>query len=155
MARLNKANVAWFGLLPKVAQIIRHDWQPGNLTSEPKCRDSLAAFLRESGGPDAHVETEYRHAGTTTDVYLKWHGIFSSGEVFIELKLNLQQKDEYDRLIGQIVQINPAKHNLIVLLIGEHNENFVARLRERYKMYDVPYPSSPRIVIKKGEETTG
>lgn len=154
MALLNKANVVWFGLLPKVAQIIRHDWQPGKLSSESDYRDSLVAFLRKSA-PDAHVETEYRHAGTTTDVYLKWHGIFSSGEVFIELKLNLQQKDEYDRLIGQIVQINPAKHNLIVLLIGEHNENFVARLQERYRMYDAPIPSSPRIVIKKREGTNG
>lgn len=148
MALLNKANVAWFGLLSKVEQLIRRNWQPGKLSSETSYRDSLAAFLRESA-PDAHIETEYRHAGTTTDVYLKWRGIFSSGEVFIELKLNLQQKDEHDRLIGQIVQINPAKHNLIVLLIGEHNENFVARLQERYKMYDVPVPSSPRIIIKK------
>jgi len=148
MALLNKANVAFDGLMPKVAQIIRRDWQPGKLSSELNYRDSLAAFLRKSA-PDAHIETEYRHAGTTTDIYLKWQGIFFSGELFIEIKLNLQQKDEYDRLIGQIVQIDPAKHDLIVLLIGEHNENFVARLQERYKRYDVPIPSSPRIVIKK------
>jgi len=41
--------------------------------------------LRESAQDD-HIEAEYRHAETTTDIYLKWQGIFSSDEVLIELK---------------------------------------------------------------------
>jgi len=149
MARLNKVNVSWSGLLLKVAEVIRDEWQPGKLSSETKYRDSLAAFLRQSA-PDAHIETEYRHAGTTTDVHFKWPGILSSGEVFIELKYNLRQKGQYDRLIGQIEQLNPEKHKLIVVLCGEEvNESLLARLQERYKPHDIPYPSSPRIVIKK------
>jgi len=114
-ALLNKANVGWTGLLMKSAEIIQNNWQPGKLGSELKYRDSLALFLREAA-PDAHIETEYRHAGTTTDVYVKWAGIISGDEVFIELKYNLRHKGEYDRLIGQIEQINPKKHSLIVVL---------------------------------------
>lgn len=149
MTGLNKVNVAWSSLLLKVVDVIRNEWQPSKLGSELQYRDSLAAFLREVGG-SAHIETEYRHAGTTTDIYLKWDGIISSDAVFIELKYNLRQKTEYDRLIGQIEQINPAKRNLIVVLCGDqHDENLVARLRERYKVFDIPYPTSPRIVIKK------
>jgi hypothetical protein len=50
---------------------------------------------------------------TTTDLYFKWPGILSSDELFIELNYNLRQKGEYDRLVGQIEQINPKKHKLI------------------------------------------
>ena len=149
MALLNKANVAWSGLLLKVVEIIRDNWQPGKLSSELQYRNSLATFLRDAA-PDAHIETEYRHAGTTTDVYLKWQGIVSSDSVFIELKYNLRQKGEYDRLIGQITQINPGKRHLIVVLCGDqHDENLVTRLRQSYKVTDYPYPTSPRIIVKK------
>jgi len=149
MALLNKANVGWKGLLLKVAEIIRDEWKPGKFNSELKYRDSLAQFLRDSA-PDAHIETEYRHAGTTTDIFLKWQGIFSKDELFIELKYNLRQKGQYDRLIGQVEQINPVKHSLIIVVCGDqHDENLLGRLHERYKISDIPYPSSPRIVIKK------
>jgi hypothetical protein len=58
------------------------EWTPATLPTELKYRDSLAALLRERLG-DAKVETEYRHCGTTTDIYVKQSGFFGSSEVFL------------------------------------------------------------------------
>ena len=77
-----------------------HQWQPDRLPKELKYRDFLAEFLRERL-PQAIVEKEYRHRGTTSDLYVECTGFLRSSEVFIELKRNLQQKNQLDRLIGQ------------------------------------------------------
>src|SRR5207253_5999458 len=103
--------------------------------------------------PESHIEVEYRHLGTTADIYFKWDGFFSSDEVFIELKYDLNQKGEYDRLIGQIVQINPMKHKIIVVLCGDHpSASLVARLREHYKKTGAWVEPAIEIIVKNAEE---
>jgi hypothetical protein len=52
------------------------EWEPDDLLTELKYRDSLAAFLR-ARLKDAKVETEYRHNGTTSDVSVKEPADFS------------------------------------------------------------------------------
>jgi len=52
--------------------------------TELKYRDSLLAFL-QARLKDAQVEKEYRHAGTTTDIYVRQCGFWGSSEVFVEL----------------------------------------------------------------------
>jgi hypothetical protein len=105
------------------------DWEPGALATELKYRDSLATFLRERL-KDAKIETEYRHSGTTADVYVKETGFFSSSEVFIEIKRNLQHKAALDRLVGQIQGLQPKHNKVIILLCGETNPALVTRFRE-------------------------
>ena len=61
-------------------------------------------------------ECEYRHLGTTIDTFVQWNGILSGDQVFIELKRNLTQKAELNRLIGQIDDLQPEEHNIIVVL---------------------------------------
>jgi len=155
MARLNKLNMVLNGALAQVSSVIRNEWNPAKLSSELKYRDSLAAFLRESA-PDARVEVEYRHEGTTVDVYFKKEGFLGAAQIFIELKYNLRQKGEYDRLVGQLEQINPKKRRVIVVLCGDqHNESLLARLQERYKKAFSPMPleeNSPEIIIKASAE---
>ena len=114
----------------KIATLdVIQEWKPENLTSELKYRNSLAAFARERLST-ARVETEYRHLGTTTDVYIKTGG--SSGEeVFVELKRNLRRKSEFDRLIGQIESLKPKEHSVIIVLCGEMNLALVGRVKER------------------------
>src|SRR6266404_1081585 len=107
-------------------------WQPQALPTESKYRDSLIAHLREQLR-DAKIEPEYRHLGTTTDIYVKQPGFFGSSEVFVELKRNLLQKAQYDRLVGQIESLEPKKnHPIIVVLCGETNPTLLTRLKERY-----------------------
>ena len=106
-------------------------WQPQALPTESKYRDSLIAHLREELR-ESKIEPEYRHLGTTTDIYVKQPGFFGSSEVFVELKRNFLQKAQYDRLVGQIESLEPKKNPIIVLLCGETNPTLLTRLKQRY-----------------------
>lgn len=107
------------------------EWQPESLPTETKYRDSLVGFLR-ARIKDAKVETEYRHSGTTADIYVKQPGFFGSSEVFVELKRHLIQKAQLDRLIGQIHGLQPKKNKIIVVLCGDTNPAWVNRFKELF-----------------------
>ena len=113
-----------------VVGLIR-EWEPARLPKELKYRDSLASFLRERL-PQAIVEKEYRHSGTTSDLYVECNGFLRTSEVFIELKRNLLQKNQLDRLVGQLESLNPRKHRIIVVLCGETKPELLTRLRLQY-----------------------
>jgi hypothetical protein len=116
--------------LDTVVHLIQ-EWQPAKLPKELKYRDSLASFLRERL-PRAVVEKEYRHSGTTSDLYVECSGFLWTSEVFIELKRNLLQKNQLDRLVGQLESLNPRKHRIIVVLCGETKPELLTRLRLQY-----------------------
>jgi hypothetical protein len=111
------------------------EWQPQQLPTEFKYRDSLSTFLR-GRLRDAKVETEYRHIGTTIDIYVKEAGFFGSSEVFVELKRNLLHKAQLDRLVGQLESLQPRKNAIVVILCGETSPALVTRLKEKYKIVD-------------------
>jgi hypothetical protein len=108
-----------------------HLWQPDRFPKELKYRDSLANFLRERL-PRAIIEKEYRHSGTTSDLYVECNGFLRTSEVFIELKRDLLQKNQLDRLIGQLESLKPSKHRIIVVLCGETKPELLTRLRLQY-----------------------
>jgi hypothetical protein len=103
--------------LESVLKLVQQ-WEPGVQPTELKYRDSLVAFIRDNL-KDSKIETEYRHRGTTVDIYVKKPGFLSSSEVFVELKRDLKQKAQLDRLVGQIASIGPDKSAIIVVLCGE------------------------------------
>jgi hypothetical protein len=108
-------------------------WQPELMETELKYRNSLVAFLRTHLKNEVKIETEYRHSGTTTDVYVKQPGFFGASEVFVELKRNLMQKAQLDRLIGQIHTLQPKKNKILLVLCGETNPALVSRFREQFR----------------------
>ncbi len=112
------------------------DWQLQARPTEMQYRKALTIFLRERMPKGTRVDPEYRHKGTTTDIYVKQPGFFGSSEVFIELKRNLLQKAQYDRLVGQIEGLEPGKSAIIVVLCGETNPSMVTRLKEKYEITD-------------------
>lgn len=59
--------------------------------------------------------------------------MISQTEVFVELKLNLKGKGEFDRLLGQITEVNPRKRRVLVVLCGDIKTEWYNRLREIYK----------------------
>lgn len=79
------------------------------------------------------VEKEYRHLGTTLDLWLRWGGLLSSEEICFELKVKLSRKTDYDRLVGQIEGIDPRKNQVIVVLIGDTDPSLLGRLKDRYR----------------------
>ena len=105
-------------------------WQPEAFPTELKYRDSLAALLRAQ--LEGTIETEYRHAGTTIDVYVKQAGFWKPSKVYIELKRNLLHKAQLDRLVGQLESLAPKKNSIIVLLCGETSPSLLTRLTEKY-----------------------
>jgi hypothetical protein len=114
----------------KVVKLV-NEWKPDICPTELKYRDSLVRFLR-SKMDGATIETEYRHQGTTTDIYVKVPSLFSASETFVELKRNLLQKSQLDRLVGQLEQLRPSKNYIVVVLCGETNPALLTRLKERY-----------------------
>ena len=132
------------------------EWQPESLPTELKYRDSLAAFLRE-GIKDAKIETEYRHTGTTADVYVKQTGFFGSSEVFVEIKRNLIHKAQLDRLIGQVHELQPKKNSIIVVLCGDVNPALVTRFKELFadQLFTLipDIPSNLALVVKEVPKT--
>jgi hypothetical protein len=132
MEKLDKSAVALNGLLPALLAHVER-WQPGALATELKYRDSLIQYLRDSLPSDCRVEREYRHGGTTADVYVHWKGLLFSGEVFLELKVNLQKRAVFDRLVGQIENLDPEHRLILAVLIGDTDPALLQRLRDRYK----------------------
>jgi len=132
MPPLTKDSVAWNGLLPSLASLITDSWRPGVESNEAGYRDSLLTFLRGNVPSDARVEREYRHQGTTTDLFLHWQGHIWTDEIFIEIKRNLKSKPTYDRLIGQLETLKPTERKILVVLVGDTEPSFLGRLREHY-----------------------
>lgn len=81
---------------------------------------------------DARVEKEYRHRGTTMDIYVTWKGILQSDGLTFELKKDLTKKTDFDRLVGQIEGLDPVKNKVIVVLVGKTDKALLGRLREKY-----------------------
>src|SRR5579859_2768330 len=135
--------------LQKVVKLIK-EWQPGILATELKYRDSLTVFLRESLN-GAKIENEYRHEGTTIDIHIKIPGFFSATQIYIELKRNLLQKTQLDRLVGQLESLQPSKNTIIVVLCGETNPGLLDRLKEKYSIGD-PFFSRIALVLKEAEK---
>lgn len=129
-----------------VTKVIR-EWQPTDLSSELKYRDSLIDLLRERLN-SAKIEREYRHYGTTTDIYVQQTSLFSTSEVFVELKRDLNQKSKLDRLIGQITCLKPKDNYIIVVLCGDTDAALLTRLKETFGIND-GWPSMVTVEVKK------
>lgn len=128
---ITEAGVVWRGLMDSVLLALKQ-WDPPRLDRELDYHEHLAGFLRANAPSNFLVAKEYPHAGSNVDVYVRRRGSIITEEVFMELKLDLQDVPGYDRLVGQIERIDPAKHDVIVVLIGETDPRFAAQLRQRY-----------------------
>ncbi|HXM93152.1 MAG TPA: hypothetical protein VOA64_02685 [Candidatus Dormibacteraeota bacterium] len=136
--------------IESVNKLIR-EWQPAQSANELQYRNSLTALLRERL-PKAKIETEYRHNGTTIDIYAKEPGLFGSTEVFVELKRNLLHKAQLDRLVGQIESLQPGKNAILVVLCGDTNPALVTRLKEKYGIAGKAVVFGPGMgVVVKGD----
>ncbi len=108
------------------------EWEPEPQANELSYRNALMAHLGQHLRNVKRIESEYRHLGTTTDIYIKQSGFWGDSEVFVELKRNLVSKTQLDRLVGQIELLEPKKHAIVIVLCGETNAALVARLSEKY-----------------------
>ncbi len=109
-------------------------WRPGELPNEKAYHLSLEAFLRKKH-PQANLEREYRHNGTTIDIYFAKPGLLGTRHLFFELKRNLTKKGECDRLIGQVERMHGGSYNSLIVLCGRSDPRWVQRLCDRFKAH--------------------
>jgi len=136
VTKLTPFSVNTGGLLPRLIQVIA-EWEPGALGHERAYHRSLEEFLRERN-PDATIEREYRHLGTTVDLYVEYSPLWAriwgeKREAFIEIKRDLKRKSDYDRLVGQIEDLDPGRNIILVILCGDTAPQWLTRLKERYR----------------------
>jgi len=134
---ISKLAVTWEGLLTSFSKLVGK-WRPPQQKNEAGYRDHLLALIRSSVPSDTKVEKEYRHHGTTIDIWIQWSGLVLSGELALELKVNLKKKTEFDRLVGQIESLKPEKNAVLVVLIGETDPSLLGRLQEKYSSFIKP-----------------
>ena len=131
MAKIEKLAVTMNGLLSVFADFLK-TWSPPKLKNEIAYRDHLLAYIRESVPSDTKVEREFRHRGTTMDIWIGWKGFLSSDELAFELKLNLKKKTDFDRLVGQIEGLDPGSNKILIVLVGESDHALLGRLNDKY-----------------------
>jgi hypothetical protein len=146
MEKLTALSVSVNGLMPELASLL-NSWQPGNHRTEKEYSDELAEFLRGAVPSDAKVEREYRHHGTTMDLYLRWKGLLSETEVFFEVKKDLKKKTDFDRLVGQIEGLEPARNFVVVLLFGTSSPQLIGRIKEKYEEALADTFSQPQLLL--------
>jgi len=151
---IRKLAVTWEGLLTVLFKLTSK-WQPPRLKNEAAYRDHLLELIRSSVPSDTKVEKEYRHHGTTIDIWVRWTGLLFSGELALELKVNLRKKAEFDRLVGQIESLNPEANAVLVVLIGETDRSLLGRLQDKYSRFiKPPAGTTPTLAIVEISITT-
>ena len=142
MKRIEKLSVTISGLLPVITELVGK-WVPTKQRSETAYRDLLLAHFREVLPADTKLEKEYRHRGTTMDLWLGWKGLLTTDELAFELKLNLKKKADYDRLVGQIEGLQPKGNKVLVVLIGDTDMALLGRLKDHYAALLNPPSGTP------------
>lgn len=133
MSALSGVDVFFAGIVLAVRQLLE-EWTPGELDSEKKHQESLFRFLQEQL-PDCMIRREYPDGGAVVDLYLKRKGFFGTEELFFELKHDLSDKAEFNRLVGQLMDMEPKRRKIVVVLCGKTDRSMVQRLREHFKDY--------------------
>jgi hypothetical protein len=134
---MGKLAVTWNGLLPSIVELVRY-WAPPPLKNEAAYRDHLLSHIRASVPEDTKLEREFRHQGTTIDIWLRWSGLVQRSELAFELKVNLKKKTEFDRLVGQVESLEPKSNNVLLVLIGKTDQSLLGRLQDKYAAYIAP-----------------
>lgn len=134
MTKLSKVAIGFHGLVDSLCGLLQ-EWHPPSLKTESEYSDALAEYLRVRLPEDARVEREYRHEGTTCDLYVRYSGLLASDSVLFEVKRSLRRKSDYDRLVGQIEGLRPKKNKVMVVLVGDTDPALLGRLREQFKPY--------------------
>ena len=144
MEKIERFEVTFSSLLPVFSKRIEK-WKPPRLKSEIAYRDELLSCLRKIVPEDVRVEKEYRHRGTTIDIWIGWKGYLFDDELAIEIKHNLNKKTDFDRLVGQIEGLDPKENKILVALIGETDPALIGRLKGKYS--EMIKTDEPKVAI--------
>ncbi|MEM4365068.1 MAG: hypothetical protein QXJ44_04065 [Candidatus Nitrosocaldus sp.] len=120
-------------LFEEVVNLIK-EWEPKKKYSyESKYRDDLLKFLREklnrNEGFFGIRLYQYQRLSITKEDGRGLCDIAINKEIGIEIKKDLKNKSQVDRLIGQIIGYKKEYQDLIIVLVGNTNDDMVESLR--------------------------
>ena len=122
----NMPNSFFFGLLAgplnKVADAV-HRWEYQSISSEAEAEELLYDHLRMEF-PGIDIRRQFNYDRIRADLLV-------NDEVAIELKYNLVETTELQRLIGQLDTYHSWGKQMLVLVIGNIHDDYVTRLKQR------------------------
>jgi hypothetical protein len=128
-------------LFDNVLQAI-NEWNPqAGYSTERKYRDDLLEFLQEKlNGSEGSVFSSpiwgFDHSGRHFIKKEAGRGLADIGiddEIGIELKFNLKQKSQIDRLVGQVVDYLSAYSYVIIVLCGHPKQEAIGVLKHNLR----------------------
>jgi hypothetical protein len=99
------------------------EWQPSQYKTEKDYENSLYDFLRNSL-PGVVITPQYGFGRARTDIVV-------SDKVAIEIKKDLNDTSEFQRLIGQVVQFKDWRGYFLILLTGRTDNNLRDDLQKK------------------------
>jgi len=90
-------------------------WVPKKCSTEKEYEKSLLNFLNKEI-PDIKIIPQYAIGRSKADLLI-------GNDIILEIKKDLTKTTQYDRLIGQLTRYQEWKGRVIVLLVGEVDNN--------------------------------
>ena len=128
-------------------------WQPAkNYRSEIKYTEDLHSALREKF-QNSQVTRDDKNNKKGLDIGIIHQSMYGDISVGIELKYNLDKTAEYHRLIGQIETKGWRYGHIVVVLVGQTNNNMYINLNNWVKSKRnviTGVPQKPIYIVSKG-----
>jgi hypothetical protein len=103
------------------------EWKPSSCESEKDYEKSLYTHL-EKGGLEGKITKQYGVGRSKVDIAV-------GKDVFVELKKDLKNTGQLQRLIGQLEIYSKDLNNVIIVLCGEVDKNLLKQLIDKVKSY--------------------
>ncbi len=132
MDTLTKGEVWWRELMPVLLPHLQR-WSPPSRPTAAAYADLLADYLRHSVPGDSSVDRYLEVGDATAMLRLAWQGVLFTVEAWIEVVDSLQNRDEYDRVVGRLEQLGVHERRFIVVVVRDRKQALVERLARRYK----------------------
>jgi predicted DNA binding CopG/RHH family protein len=100
-------------------------WAPSDCSTEKEYENSLYEFLHREL-PDVQITKQYAMGRARADMYI-------GSKLILEVKTDLNRKGEYQRLLGQILELKARDEWMVVVLTGNTDPYFPKALREHFK----------------------
>ena len=117
-------------------------WSPRKCVTEKDYEESLYAYLhKEIDDPSIDITKQFAIGRKKADIKI-------GNDAIIELKKDLGETGQYDRLMGQLKEYQQWKGAIFVVLVGEHEPNLRKKLIKESGMGSM-WDEAKFIVIEK------
>jgi hypothetical protein len=104
-----------------IANLIKK-WKPVDCENEKDFEKSLYNFLHKKL-PDTQITKQYAKGRIKADLAVE-------DKIIIELKNNLDSRNKFQRLLGQLLEYKSWEGMIIILLTGNSDINFVKEIKK-------------------------